>query len=148
MIRSAGIEEAGSITELINHAFRVEKFFVESDRISFDEVRRRFNTGIFLVLDGEGVVYVELRGERAYFGLLSVDPARQANGTGKRLIAAAEEYARAHDCGFMDITVVNLRTELPPFYRRLGYEEYGTMPFPRDEETKVPAHLICMSKRL
>ncbi len=67
-------------------------------------------------------------GERSYLGLLSVDPARQKIGLGRRLVAAAEEFAREMGSHHMDLTVVNLRTELPPFYRKLGYVENGTEP--------------------
>jgi GNAT superfamily N-acetyltransferase len=91
---------------------------------------------------------VELRGERGYFGPLSVDPERQGSGTGKLLVKAAEDYARAHGCRFMDLRIVNLREELPAFYRKLGYAETGTEPFPETEPTKLPCHLVCMSKAL
>jgi len=43
-------------------------------------------------------------------------------------MAAAEEFAREMGSHHMDLTVVNLRTELPPFYRKLGYVEDGTAP--------------------
>ena len=48
----------------------------------------------------------------------------------------------------MDITVVNLRTELPPFYRRFGYEISGEMPPPERLRSRIPCHLIKMSKTL
>ena len=44
------------------------------------------------------------------------------------------------------IYIVNLREELPPFYRRLGYIESGTLPFPIPEEATRPCHFIVMSK--
>jgi hypothetical protein len=47
----------------------------------------------------------------------------------------------------MDILIVNLREELPPFYRKRGYVENGTTPFP-DVETKIPCHFINMAKPL
>jgi len=56
----------------------------------------------------------------------------------RRMVAAAEDYCRAADCRFMDLTIVNLRTELPAFYHRLGYTESGTLPFPRDQHTNEP----------
>jgi ribosomal protein S18 acetylase RimI-like enzyme len=66
--------------------------------------------------DSRVCVYVELRGDRGYFGMLSVDPSRQGRGVGRRLIDRGR-YARANGCTAMDIRVVNLRTSLPPFYR-------------------------------
>ena len=87
MIRRAAESDAGALTRLINAAFEVEKFFIESDRISLPQVREYFHTGAFLVAEDGGemaaCVYVELRGERGYFGLLSVDPARQRSGLGR-----------------------------------------------------------------
>ena len=83
-----------------------------------------------------------------YFGPLSRGPARQGSGTGKLLVKAAEDYARAHGCRHMDLRIVNLREELPAFYRKLGYVEQAREPFPDDEPTKLPCHLICMSKEL
>jgi GNAT superfamily N-acetyltransferase len=148
-IRQAEVGEAPELTRVINAAFKpAESFFVDGDRIDLEQVRERFDTGVFLVTDDlSGVVYVEPRGDRAYFGLLSVDPARQGGGVGKKLIAAAEDWARQRGYGVMDIHVVNLRVELPPFYRELGYEETGTEEF-HGEPVKMPCHFIVMSKGL
>jgi hypothetical protein len=44
--------------------------------------------------------------------------------------------------------VVNLREELPPFYRRLGYVESGTENFPTGKPTHHPCHFLKMSKPL
>lgn len=46
----------------------------------------------------------------------------------------------------MDLRVVNLREELPAFYRWLGYVEDGTEEFPPSEVTKLPCHFIRMTK--
>ncbi|MGA7240573.1 MAG: GNAT family N-acetyltransferase [Bryobacteraceae bacterium] len=152
MIRRATESDAGALTRLINAAFEVEKFFIESDRISLPQVREYFHTGAFLVAEDGGemaaCVYVEFRGERGYFGLLSVDPIRQRAGLGRRLIAEAEEFCRDAGCRFMDLRIVNLREELPAYYTKLGYSETGTSPFPPDAETKLPCHFIDMSKAL
>jgi GNAT superfamily N-acetyltransferase len=152
-IRLAVRSEAAKITTVINDAFRlVEESFFEGERITVEEVQQLFSKGAFLVAGGgdalNGCVYVEPRGERAYLGLLSVDPARQQSGLGSRLMTAAEEYGREQGAHFMDIYIVNLRTELSPFYQHRGYFENGTTPFPPEVPTKQPCHLINMSKPL
>jgi len=149
MVRVAGAHEIADILRITNAAYQVEKFFIDTDRLDEPRLRALLAKGIFLITDSrEGCVYVELRGERGYFGPLSVHPDSQGRGLGRVLVNAAEDYARAHGCRFMDITVVNVREELPAFYGRLGYTPSGTKPFPEDEPTKVPVHLINMSKAL
>lgn len=153
-IRFAEASDLPSLTALINQAFKVEAFFIVGDRLTPEEALAYFQKGRFLIA-GEngalaGVVYVEMRGERSYFGLLSVDPFRQKSGLGRRLIAAAEEFSREMGSHHMDITVVNLRTELPPFYLKLGYVEDGTEPVRPEMVPRLlaPAHFIKMTKPL
>ena len=152
-IHIARSSDAEKITAVINAAFRIaEGFFVDGNRITLQEVQHSLTTGAFLVAEDEhgmsGCVYVEPRGERSYLGLLSVDPGRQQSGLGSRLMAAGEEYCRAQGARFMDIYIVNLRTELPAFYEHRGYVANGTTPFPADVPTKQPCHFINMSKPL
>jgi GNAT superfamily N-acetyltransferase len=151
-LRVADISEAEAVTHLVNAAYVVEKFFVDGDRIDVDQARAYFRTGEFLVAEDQGAfagcVYIELRGDRGYFGLLSTDPSRQRSGLGSCLIAAAENRCREAGCRFMDIQVVNLREELPPFYRRLGYLDAGTAPFTPGVATKLPCHFLKLSKAL
>jgi ribosomal protein S18 acetylase RimI-like enzyme len=115
-------------------------------------VRGLMEKGNFLLVeDGPtlaGCVYVELRGDRGYLGLLSVDPAHQRSGLGRQLVAAAEHFFRAAGCRFSDLRIVNVRAELTAFYRGLGYVETGTSPFVADAPAKLPAHFITMSKPL
>jgi N-acetylglutamate synthase-like GNAT family acetyltransferase len=152
-IRWAEARDVAAIVRLINLAFRAaESFFIERDRITPKILQPMVEKGNFLLAEGAvglvGCVYVELQGERAYFGLLAVDPARQHRGLGRRLIAETENHARATGCHAMDLRIVNLREELPPFYRRLGYVETGTAPFPEEIKSKLPCHFILMSKPL
>jgi ribosomal protein S18 acetylase RimI-like enzyme len=95
-----------------------------------------------------GCVYVELRGDRGYLGLLGVDPARQGAGLGRKLMDAAENYFREAGCRAVDLRIVSARTPLPAFYRHLGYVQTGTAPLPSDAPVKVPCHFILMSKTL
>lgn len=151
-IRSAHPSDVPQILALINLAFRVERFFVYGDRTSADQISAMFQTGTFLlsetVTELLGCIYLELRGDRAYFGLLSVDPAHQHQGVGRELVGEAERRARDAACNFMDILIVNVRTELIPIYARMGYVESGTAPFPANVPTKMPCHFLRMSKNL
>jgi predicted N-acetyltransferase YhbS len=152
-IRLATAADAPQITAVINAAFRIaEGFFIDGNRITQAEVEESLNKGAFLIAeDGgklKGCVYVELRGERSYFGLLSVDPSSQQSGLGSQLMSEAEEYCRERGSHSMDILIVSLREDLPAFYQERGYVESGTTPFPADIPTKIPCHFINMSKPL
>ena len=152
-IRLAVPADAARITAVINAAFRIaEGFFIDGNRIRQTEVEESLTKGAFIVAeDGDklsGCVYVELRGERSYLGLLSVNPDCQQSGLGSLLMREAEEYCRERGSRAMDILIVNLREDLPAFYQRRGYVDNGTSPFPAGVETKIPCHFINMSKTL
>jgi|SRR5579859_1343937 len=152
LLREAAVPESAAIAQLINRAFLVERFFLDGDRTSPEEVQRLFAKGHFLVADGSsglaGCAYVEKRGARAYLRLLSIEPSLQRSGLGLRLTAAAEDFARSMGCQAMDLRIVNVREELPAFYRRAGYIETGTEPFPPEANPRLPCHFIVMSKTL
>lgn len=152
-MRFAEAADIQAIADLVNAAFRPERFFVTADRTNPEKVAALLQKGKFILLfDGAGVlagcVYAELRAGRGYFGLLAIDPARQRSGLGRQLIVAAEDYCRDAGCRFMDLTFVNLRLKLPAYYRRFGYAESGVLPFPADQNPNQPVHLVCMSKPL
>ena len=95
-----------------------------------------------------GCIYVKITGDRAYLGTLSVDPARQKAGLGGRMMGEAEAYARAKGCKVLDIRIVNLRTELPPIYRKFGFVETGTETLKDTAKFTQPVHFVRMSKAL
>lgn len=151
--RIATPDDAAALAALISLAYRVEDFFKIGDRTDPDDVRARMKDGAFLVLDDDsgaiaGCVYVTRHGTTGYFGMLSIDPARQGQGFGSRLIAAAEAHCASQGCAEMELEVVNLRTELPPYYRRFGYIESGTRPFTDTDKASRPCHFIVMTKTL
>ena len=123
-MRYAEAGDSAAIAALVNDAFNPERFFISGDRTNPEKVADLLRKGKFILFFEQdrlcGCVYVELRGERGYFGLLSVDPQRQRSGIGRQLIAAAERHCREAGCRFMDLTFVNLRVPLPAYYRRLG----------------------------
>jgi GNAT superfamily N-acetyltransferase len=151
-IRAAVSGDVPALVKLINAAFIVEQFVFDGDRINAEETQAFMGTGKFLVAHDSagfaGCVYLEIRKDRGYLGLLAVDPQRQGTGLGRKLVAAAEDYFRAAGCCAVDLRVISQRTPLPPFYRRLGYVEIGTAPFSPALQTKVPGHYIVMSKIL
>ena len=151
--RVAEVTDAPAIMAVINAAFRrAESFLIDRDRVDLEMVRSLLEKGKFLVAEDGGVlagcVYIELRGDRAYLGLLSVDPDRQKAGLGSQLMNAAENYCARAGCRFMDLRIVNVRRELPAFYRHRGYVETGTAPFTPGLNPKVPCHFVEMSKPL
>jgi GNAT superfamily N-acetyltransferase len=151
-IRLAQENDVEALTKLIYAAFRVEQPFIDGDRTSPEGVRAYMKKGKFLLAEDAarlaGCVYVELRGDRGYLGLLGVEPRRQGSGLGRKLMDAAESYFRAAGCRAVDLRIVSRRTPLPAFYRHLGYEESGTLPFPADVKTRVPCHFVLMSKTI
>jgi ribosomal protein S18 acetylase RimI-like enzyme len=152
-IRMATEADFDAVLNLTNAAFEVERFFKVEDRLDVSQLRSYLSRGNFLVLEEDrrliASVYVERNGDRAYLGLLAVDPSQQKRGFGRRLTAAAEEFAREMGARFMELTVVNVRTELPSIYEKLGYRITGTAPFPADQmPVTQPCHFICMTKEL
>ena len=151
-IRIAKIEDAEAIVRVINAAFRpAEGFVFDNDRIDLESVRDLLRKGTFLIAEDQaavGCVYVELRGNRSYLGLLSVDPQRQKTGLGARLMDAAEAHCARVGSRYMDLQIVSLRTEMYGFYRRWGYVENGTEPLPPGLNPKLPCHFVKMSKPL
>ena len=151
-LRLAEAADTEALVRLINEAFAVEKIVIEGQRIDSEKVRALFETGNFLLLyEAEqlvGCVYVEVKGKRGYLGLLGVRPDRQKSGFGRRLTTAAEDYFRKAGCEAVDLRIVSVRAELPPFYERLGYAATAIAPVPVTVPLKIPSHFIVMSKSL
>jgi predicted N-acetyltransferase YhbS len=149
-IRTAGAADVAGIVALLNAAFAMERDFIDKDRTSVPEIERHMTTGAFLVVDGDAsalasCMYLEQRGDRLYLGMLAVNPSLQGRGLGKQMITAAERHAASLGCRALDIRIVDRRTELPPFYRALGFVDNGTEPL-IDPQLLKPAHFIRMTK--
>ena len=88
-------------------------------------------------------------------GLLTVRPALQASGIGRRVLAAAENYAQdTYGARMFEMIVVAEREELIAWYERRGYAATGeTRPFPyNDERFGVPKRdglmMVVLQRRL
>lgn len=145
--------DAVAINRVVNEAYRVEDFFKVGDRTDVREIAEFLLTETFLVARDEdddivGAVRVSVHEGRGHFGMLSVAPGAQGTGLGRILIEAAEAFAKEHGCTWMDLEVASPRTELPPFYRKFGYEISGKAEWPANvlHELKSPAHFVVMSK--
>jgi len=88
--------------------------------------------------DGEHIGHVRLDEEEDgawYLAMLTVSPDRQDGGLGRRLLAAAEDFARVRGGRRMRMTVVHQRDELIAWYVRRGYVVTGeTQPFPYGDD--------------
>lgn len=149
-IREAAPEDAAAIHQVINEAYRVERDFVTGDRVTDDELRELFARGTFLVAARTGeapsaCVFLEPKDNgRTYLGLLAVDPVLQGRRLGALMMAAAERWCRQRRHTGIDIRVVNLRTELPPFYAARGFASAGTEPL-HDPRLLKEAHFNLMT---
>lgn len=116
-------------------------------RASGEMVRALLRPGsaVLVLCRGDGIVacvHVEaIHLERAaYIGMLATEPAEQAGGLGKRMLASAERYA-ADELGarVFRMSVLVSRTELIAFYLRRGYLRSGRLEgFPDDAGAGVP----------
>jgi predicted N-acetyltransferase YhbS len=152
-IHIATVDDTQTLARIINRAFIVEAFFKIGDRTSPEDVAALMRAGgSFLIAeeDGQaiGCVFVKTKGATGYFGMLSVDPGQQGKGLGRVLVDASEAHLRDRGCSNVEIEVVNLREELPPFYERFGYRKTEERPFTSPERASQPCHFIVMSKAI
>jgi ribosomal protein S18 acetylase RimI-like enzyme len=100
----------------------------------------------------QGCVFLQQKGTKLYLGMLTVNPELQAKGIGKKLLYAAEAYAREKSCNGVTMTVISVRHELIAWYERHGYEKTGeTQPFPTDPSFGLPKQaleFLVMEKQL
>lgn len=87
-------------------------------------------------------------------GLLSVDPALQAAGLGRRLLEAADVHCKARGGRQIEITVIQLRDVLIGWYMRRGYAPTGERrPFPYGDARvgtprRTDLHFVVLAKAL
>ncbi len=152
--RFASAADAPGLAPMINAAFAVE-WFLDAARTDPEQLAEQMRKGrILLAEDGEcrivASIFLESRGASAYLGMFAVAPELQGTGLGRRLFQAAEEKLRGEGCRMLELTVLNLRPELLPIYRRFGFVEAGTKPYRSPEHVKegYDCHCIVMTKQL
>ena len=150
--RFAGPADSSALVPLINVAFLPEQIAIEGERITHETLQPYFVNGTFLALeDGDGLagcVYMEVRGQRGYVGLLALRPELKGQGLGRLLMERAEQYLASVGCEAVDLRTISARDDLVPMYKHLGYEQTGTEPLPATVKLKMPCHFVVMSKIL
>lgn len=136
--RVARAADADAVANLVNTAYRgdssrrgwtTETDLVGGPRTDADwlaEIVATPGNVVLLALRGEllvGCVHLEsTHGGGAFLGMLTVRPDLQAAGLGRQLLAAAERLAaKALGAVFVELTVLDARTELVAWYERRGY---------------------------
>lgn len=154
-IRMANARDIDEIVRVTNAAYVVEQFCLRGDRTDAADVAARMRTGRFLVIEDasqpgtlRALAYLSIEADRGYLGTLSVNPVHQGKGLAKTLVSDVEDRCRMEGLRFLDITVVNLRKDLFPFYAKLGFAPMATLPFPRPDKALQPLHLVQMTKAL
>jgi N-acetylglutamate synthase-like GNAT family acetyltransferase len=168
-IRLANPDEAPHITALIERAYRGEEsksgWTSEADlltgpRTSVPEIAAIMRDPLarFLVADADdgglaGCALIRNEKGLGYFGMFAVRPDLQGSGIGDRLLTSAEQHLR--DLWLLQavyMTVINIRTDLIPYYERRGYKRTGDRkPFPFDiapGATRTDFHLTVLRKAL
>lgn len=167
-ISVATINDIPQLLQLINNAYRGEEAkkgwtheadlidgTVRTDAASLKELIQKPNA-VFLkyALDDTivGCVYLEKKESKLYLGMLSVSPQIQAQGIGKELLKASDDYAKQNDCNKIEMTVISVRKELIAWYERNGYQQTSkTELFPADGRfgnPKQPLKFVYLEKHI
>lgn len=93
----------------------------------------------------EGCVFLHKKENRLYLGMFSVSPLAQGKGIGKKLLSAADDYAKEKNCTTIFMTVITIREDLIAWYERNGYVRTDKiLPFPVDERFGIPTRPLEM----
>ncbi len=139
-IRWASAGDADAIVALAQSAYRgdasragwtTEADFLDGQRIDRDGILAMIgdDQGVLLLHQGDELLacaHLRRDGDRCWFGLFAVQPGRQGQGIGDRLLQAAERQA-ADRFGATAIRmyVIWLRDSLIAWYQRRGYAHTG-----------------------
>jgi ribosomal protein S18 acetylase RimI-like enzyme len=152
-IRIANLQDVAPISQVLNSAYRGEaskQGWTTEAHLIAGETRANESMlteillmpgSVMIVLENEqaeivGTMNLQHHGDKLYLGMLSISPGLQGKGSGKKLLKAAEEYARYQQMKSIYMTVITERTELIDWYKRHGYVDTGERkPFQEDPLT-------------
>lgn len=149
--RPATTADVASLCALVNSAYRGESskagWTTEADLLDGQRIDRE--AMLELVQDQNGVILLLLqedrlvacvnlkkKTDRAYLGMLTVDPQQQAGGLGRMLLEISEKWVVQNwKLRRIEMNVIQKRVELISYYERRGYVRTGrTEPFPYGNE--------------
>src|SRR2546423_10914905 len=152
-IREATAADADKVARIINVAFEIEREFRRGERTSPSEgvTSISMKHDIFLVAEDRGrlvgAVEVRVDGEAGYFGMLAVDAPVRRGGIGRPLVEAADAHCRSAGCSIMTMSTGENRTELIPYYEKMGYRVTAVEPS-GSPAFKYPIRVVKMEKPL
>ena len=149
MITKATLADIPALNTLINSAYRgetskkgwtTEAHLLEGKRTTEEELTEILqdskNTFLKFTENDQiiGSVLLVEKGTQLYLGMLTVSPELQNSGIGKKMLAEAENQAKALGLSSIIITVISVREELIAWYKRNGYTDTGEREaFPQSE---------------
>jgi ribosomal protein S18 acetylase RimI-like enzyme len=140
MITKASLQDIPALTVLINSAYRGETskkgWTTEANLLEGKRTDEQEMTEIFLDPKNTILKYTEKdhiigsvllveKGHQLYLGMLTVSPELQNSGIGKKMLAEAENHAKALGLSSIIMTVISVREELIAWYKRHGYVDTG-----------------------
>ena len=149
MITKATLADIPALNTLINSAYRgetskkgwtTEAHLLEGKRTTEEELTEILqdskNTFLKFTENNQiiGSVLLVEKGTQLYLGMLTVSPELQNSGIGKKMLAEAENQAKALGLSSIIMTVISVREELIAWYKRNGYTDTGEREaFPQSE---------------
>ncbi|OXA76032.1 Ribosomal protein S18 acetylase RimI [Flavobacterium aquidurense] len=168
MITKATLQDIPALNILINSAYRgetskkgwtTEATILEGKRTNEDELTETIlnpkNTILKYTENDKiiGSVLLVEKENQLYLGMLTVSPELQNSGIGKKMLAEAENHAKALGLSSIIMTVISVREELIAWYKRHGYVDTGEREaFPESEIhitiSDAPLEFIYLEKLL
>ncbi len=160
-LQVAAMEHMEACYEIINNAYKIENGdsgvgFKKEGELRFNDTKEVTE----MIESGNMTVAIEIATDRVvgciysptifyedglprlYFGPF----ASAKRGVGKILLQEVERIAKERKCVSLDINVINVRTDVFPWYVKNGYEVIGEKPYPKLHACTRDVHFIMMRK--
>jgi GNAT superfamily N-acetyltransferase len=120
-IRTVSTADASRIAALITQLGYPASPADISDRLAYWQAESAGQ--VIGCLSLHAIPYLERTGRWARIESLVIDEAGRGTGTGRALVAAAEDAARRWNCLAVEVTSSRARADAHAFYQRMGYAD-------------------------